>query len=57
VVTEKSGRHVTDLTVEDFEVVHSGKKQPLQQALYVRTVSSRLASAAPRWENRRRPHT
>ena len=35
VVTNEDGRHVTDLTIDDFEVSHSGKKQRLQHALYV----------------------
>ena len=30
VVTDGDGRHVTDLTAEDFEVTISGKRQALQ---------------------------
>ena len=35
VVTDKDGRHVTDLTADDFEVVHAGKRQQLRHAVYV----------------------
>jgi len=37
VVTDGDGRHVTDLTATDFEVTVAGKKQELQQAVYIRT--------------------
>jgi len=38
VVTDGDGRHVTDLTTDDFEVTVAGKRQQLQQAIYIRTV-------------------
>ncbi len=54
VVTDRDGRHVTDLTAADFEVTVSGKKQELQQAVYVKTAdqprvlaAARAAAAAP----------
>jgi VWFA-related protein len=53
VVTDSDGRHVTDLTAADFEVTVSGKKQDLQQGIYIRTadqprvLAAARASAAP----------
>jgi len=53
VVTDDKGRHVTDLTAADFEVTVSGKKQDLQQAVYVRTadqpqvLAARAAAGSP----------
>ena len=47
VVTDKDGRHVTDLTTEDFEVTHSGRKQQLQHALYVTVGRPDVASPLP----------
>src|SRR5215213_373261 len=38
VVTDRDGRHVTDLSTDDFEVTVAGKRQQLQQAIYIRTV-------------------
>jgi len=35
VVTDKDGRHVTDLTAEDFEVTYRGRRQTPQHATYV----------------------
>lgn len=35
VVVDERGRHVRDLTADDFEVVQQGKTHPVQQALYV----------------------
>jgi VWFA-related protein len=35
VVLDRDGQHVTDLTLDDFEVVRSGKRQPLRQVVYV----------------------
>ena len=46
VVTDSDGRHVTDLTAADFEVTVSGKKQDLQQAVYVRTADQPQVLAA-----------
>jgi VWFA-related protein len=37
VVTDGNGRHVTNLTPDDFEVTVAGKRQELQQAMYIRT--------------------
>ncbi len=39
VVTDDDGRPVTDLTKDDFEVKVSGKRQELQQAIYIRAGS------------------
>lgn len=52
VVVDDRGRHVRDLTAEDFEVVQQGKTHPVRQALYVpagRTVQS-AAAEPPRAE-------
>jgi VWFA-related protein len=38
VVVDKDGRHVTDLTPADFEVVERGKAQTVRQSVYVRVV-------------------
>ena len=35
VVTDKTGRHVTDLTKEDFELVADGKRRTLRHVVYV----------------------
>ena len=40
VVTDKDGRHVTDLTVADFEVIHAGHRLTAQHAVYVPLVSA-----------------
>lgn len=37
VVTDDKGRHVTDLTPADFEVVERGRRQTIRQVIYVRT--------------------
>ena len=37
VVTDSEGRHIRDLTAADFEVVQSGRRMPVRQALYVET--------------------
>jgi VWFA-related protein len=37
VVVDDQGRQVTDLSPADFEIVERGKKQPVRQALYIRT--------------------
>lgn len=37
VVTDGKGRHVTDLTPADFEVVERGRRQTVRQVVYVRT--------------------
>jgi VWFA-related protein len=48
VVTDGDGRHVTDLTATDFEVTVAGKKQELQQAVYVKTADQPRVLAAAR---------
>jgi VWFA-related protein len=35
VVTDKDGRHVTDLTVDDFELIADGKKRQVRHVVYV----------------------
>ena len=40
VVVDDQGRHVTDLTPNDFEIVERGKVQTVRQVLYVRTVAA-----------------
>jgi hypothetical protein len=35
VVVDERGRHVRDLTADDFEVVQQGKTHPVRQALYI----------------------
>ena len=40
VVVDQQGRHVTDLSSGDFEVVERGKRQAIRQALYVRVAGS-----------------
>ncbi len=54
VVVDRDGKHVTDLTPDDFEVVERGKSQAVRQALYVqvigpdgRPVPALAAAAAP----------
>jgi hypothetical protein len=37
VVTDSDGRHVTDLTRDNFEVTVAGKRQELVQAIDIRT--------------------
>src|SRR5262249_2531504 len=46
VVTDDKGRHVTDLTPADFEVVERGKKQTIRQVTYVRTGEAASAAGA-----------
>ena len=48
VVTDRDGRHVTDLTRDDFEVTVAGKRQQLQQAIYIRTAEQARLLAAVR---------
>src|SRR5829696_817222 len=48
VVTDDQGRHVTDLTSGDFEVTVAGKRQDLQQAVYIRTADQPRVLGAPR---------
>jgi VWFA-related protein len=46
VVTDASGRHVTDLTATDFEIVQGGKRRPLRQLAYVPLVSAAAPAVA-----------
>jgi VWFA-related protein len=48
VVTDDDGRHVTDLTRDDFEVTVAGKRQDLEQAIYIRTADQPLVLSASR---------
>jgi VWFA-related protein len=45
VVTDGKGRHVTDLTPADFEVVERGHRQSVRQVVYVRTTGPANTSA------------
>ena len=49
VVTDDTGRHVTDLSPADIEVKERGQARPVRQVLYVRTTDA----AAPGTEGRR----
>src|SRR5215218_6797438 len=51
VVTDDQGRHVTDLTSGDFEVTVAGKRQELQQAVYIRTADQPRILGASRAES------
>jgi VWFA-related protein len=46
VVVDDRGRHVRDLTAEDFEVVQQGKTHPARQALYVPAGTTVQSAAA-----------
>jgi VWFA-related protein len=46
VVTDDKGRHVTDLTPKDFEVVERGRRQTVQQVVYIRTTGP-LGTSTP----------
>lgn len=48
VVTDKEGKPVTNLTRDDFEVTVAGKRQVLDQAVYVRTADQPGVLAAAR---------
>jgi len=52
VVVDERGRHVRDLSADDFEVVQQGKTHPVRQALYVAagTTVASAAGAPPRTE-------
>jgi VWFA-related protein len=47
VVVDQQGRHVTDLTAADFEVVERGKTQRIRQVVYVRVANPGRPSAQP----------
>ena len=49
VVIDDDGHPVTDLTKDDFEVKVSGKRQELQQAVFVRAGSPVQPTGAPLW--------
>lgn len=46
VVTDKAGRHVTDLTADDFEIYQDGRRQKVARSAYIPLVSG--APAGPR---------
>ncbi len=48
VVTDGDGKLVTNLTRDDFDVIVSGRRQTLEQALYIRTQDQPQAWAAAR---------
>jgi VWFA-related protein len=48
IVTDRDGQPVTDLTREDFEVTVAGKRQKLDQAIYIRTQEQPQVLAAAR---------
>ena len=56
VVTDDKGRHVTDLTAADFEVVERGKRQTVRQAAYVPTTGPPAADRATRDNGAARRH-
>ena len=47
VVTDKGGRHVTDLTAADFEIYEDGRRQEITHCSYVAIPGPARASAAP----------
>src|SRR5918993_6062118 len=51
VVTDADGRHVTDLTPADFEVTVGGKRQDLQQSVYIKTAAQPRGLGAARTLN------
>ena len=55
VVTDGDGKLVTNLTRDDFDVTVSGRRQTLEQALYIRTQDQPQAWAAARAAIRRQP--
>lgn len=46
-VTDARGRHVTDLTADDFEIVQDGRPQPISTFAYIRTASATPATTTP----------
>ena len=46
VVTDGSGRHVTDLKLSDFEVLQDGRPQRLTNCAYIRTGPAKVAAPA-----------
>jgi VWFA-related protein len=55
VVTDGDGRHVTDLTPAEFEVTVGGKRQDLQQSVYIRTADQSHRFGAARALNTPQP--
>ena len=47
VVVDERGRHVRDLTADDFEVIQQGTTHPVRQALYVPAGTAAPYAAAP----------
>ncbi|HKG80522.1 MAG TPA: VWA domain-containing protein, partial [Pyrinomonadaceae bacterium] len=47
VISDKSGRQVTDLGPEDFEILEDGKRQPLVHFSYISTETARSSQQAP----------
>jgi VWFA-related protein len=47
VVVDKEGRHVTDLTAADFEVVERGKRQAIRHVVYVPVTPGTGQAAGP----------
>ena len=43
VVTDRDGRHATDLQAKDFEILEDGKAQPVTLCPYVRTAGGHAA--------------
>ncbi|MCP9495326.1 MAG: VWA domain-containing protein [Pyrinomonadaceae bacterium MAG19_C2-C3] len=52
VVTDRSGKLVTDLQAEDFEIYENNKPQPITNFSYINTVPAAVANAAPVEERR-----
>ena len=46
VVTDRSGNHVTDLKLEDFEVLQNGKPQRLTNCTYIPTGPAKITAPA-----------
>jgi VWFA-related protein len=55
VVTDADGRHVTDLTPAEFEVTVRGKRQDLQQSVYIKTAAQPQGPGAARTLNTPHP--
>ena len=45
VVLDGNGRHVRDLTVDDFEVIQSGRTMPVRQVVYVESAAGATGSS------------
>ena len=51
VVTDKDGRQITDLTVDDFELIADGTRRPLRHAVYVPLGSTPAVVQQPTAQN------